>query len=112
MRADPARAALRVATRNDELLVICDVSSDTEGLRHIIENDSSGVPLTVTDVAEFAASRILSNLPEYAKIESLALHPTCSSTGLGINSALETVADGVAERVGIPENWGGGPHLV
>jgi len=61
---------------------------------------------------EFAVSRILWNLPEYAKIESLARHATCSSTRLGLNSALETVADGVAERVEIPENWGGGPRLV
>lgn len=91
--------------------MICDASLYTEGLRHIIENDSSGAPLTATDVVEFAVSRILSNLPDYAKVESLARHPTCSSTRLGINSALETVADGVAERVEIPENWGGGPRL-
>lgn len=98
--------ALRAATRDGELPVICDASSCTEGLRHIIESDTSDKPLTVIDAVEFAATRILPHLPEYQKIESLALHPTCSSTRMGINSALENLADGVAERVEIPENWG------
>jgi len=99
-------AALRQATRNGELTVICDASSCTEGLRHIIENDTSGIRITVMDAVEFAAARILPQLPEYEKLESLALHPTCSSTRMGSNAALQAVAGGVAEHVQIPENWG------
>jgi len=98
--------ALRRATRNGELPVICDASSCTEGLRHIIAGDTSATPITVMDAVEFAAARILPQLPDYEKIESLALHPTCSSTRMGANAALQAVADGVAERVEIPENWG------
>lgn len=103
--------ALRVATRDGELPIICDASSCTEGLRHIIESaDAAGAggerPLTVTDAVEFAATHILPTLPDYEKIESLALHPTCSSTRMGINPALEQVAAGVARDVQIPENWG------
>ncbi|GEP25913.1 hypothetical protein CLE01_05110 [Cryobacterium levicorallinum] len=99
-------AALRTATRDGELPVICDASSCTEGLRHIIEGDRSEHPLTVMDAVEFAATSILPGLPEYVKIESLALHPTCSSTRMGANAALQTVASSVAEHVEIPENWG------
>lgn len=99
-------AALRAATRDGELPVVCDASSCTEGLRQAIESDTSERPLRVVDVVEFAAERILPGLPEYAKIESLALHPTCSSTRMGINPELERLARGVATRVDVPENWG------
>ncbi|WP_369831232.1 (Fe-S)-binding protein [Cryobacterium sp. Y50] len=99
-------AVLRAATGEGELPVVCDASSCTEGLRHIIEGDTSARPLTVIDAVEFAAIHILPGLPGYKKIESLALHPTCSSTRMGINPALDTVADAIAEHVEIPENWG------
>lgn len=99
-------AALRVATRDGELPIVCDASSCTEGLRHTIETDPSEKPMTVIDSVEFALTHILPTLPDYAKLESLALHPTCSSTRMGINASLEEVARGVAERVQIPENWG------
>ncbi|MBB5639953.1 D-lactate dehydrogenase [Cryobacterium roopkundense] len=99
-------AALRAATRDGELPVICDASSCTEGLRHIIESDTSATPLMIVDAVEFVATRILPGLPEYTKLESLALHPTCSSTRMGTNPALQAVADSVAEHVEIPENWG------
>ena len=99
-------AALRAATRDGELPIVCDASSCTEGLRHTIETDPSQKPMTVIDSVEFALTHILPTLPDYAKLESLALHPTCSSTRLGINASLEEVGRGVAERVQIPENAG------
>ena len=99
-------AALRKATRNGELPIVCDASSCTEGLRHTIETDPSDKPMTIIDSIEFALTHILPSLPEYTKLESLALHPTCSSTRLGINASLTEVARGVAERVLIPENTG------
>ena len=99
-------AALRVATRHGELPIVCDATSCTEGLRHTVETDPSEQPMTVIDSVEFALKHILPTLPDYAKLESLALHPTCSSTRMGINASLEEVARGVAERVQIPESWG------
>jgi D-lactate dehydrogenase len=99
-------AALRTATRNGELSIICDASSCTEGLRTTIEGDLNEPRLRVVDAVEFAAERILPSLPEYRKIDSLALHPTCSSTRMGINDSLQTLAGGVAEKVQVPENWG------
>ena len=99
-------AALHEATEEGRLTIICDASSCTEGLRQTIESDTSDVKLTVMDAVEFAATHILPSLPHYTKLESLALHPTCSSTRLGINSALNSVASAVADRVDVPENWG------
>jgi D-lactate dehydrogenase len=98
--------ALRVATWDGELPIVCDASSCTEGLRYMLDTDTSKKPMRVIDSVEFALTRIVPTLPDHAKLESLALHPTCSSTRMGINASLEEVARGVAERVQIPENWG------
>lgn len=102
-------AALRKATRDGELPIVCDASSCTEGLRQAVESDSpvaSGLPLRIMDAVDFAAKQILPRIPAHEKLESLALHPTCSSTRMGLNDALDAVASAVAERVEIPENWG------
>jgi D-lactate dehydrogenase len=102
-------AALRAATRDGELPVICDASSCTEGLLATIASEQP-VPgrasLRVVDAVQFAAERILPQLPDYEKLESLALHPTCSSTRLGLNASLTAVAGAVAGYVEVPENWG------
>ena len=102
-------AALREATRDGELPIVCDASSCTEGLRQAVESDVPAAgqrALRMVDAVDFAAERILPRLPGHAKLESLALHPTCSSTRLGLNDALEAVAGAVADRVEVPENWG------
>ncbi|MEV8085051.1 FAD-binding and (Fe-S)-binding domain-containing protein [Pseudarthrobacter oxydans] len=102
-------AALREATRDGELAIICDASSCTEGLRQAVESDVPLVgqrPLRIVDAVDFAAERILPKLPDHKKLDSLALHPTCSSTRLGINSSLDAVAGAVAEKVDVPVNWG------
>ena len=99
-------AALRRATRDGELPIVCDASSCTEGLRHTVESDPSDQPMTIIDSVEFALAHILPHLPDHPKLESLALHPTCSSTLMGMNESLKTVAQAVAERVEVSENFG------
>ena len=102
-------AALREATRDGELPIVCDASSCTEGLRQAVESDVPAAgqrALRMVDAVDFAAERILPRLPGHAKLESLALHPTCSSTRMGLNDALDAVAGAVADRVEVPENWG------
>jgi D-lactate dehydrogenase len=101
--------ALREATRDGELAIICDASSCTEGLRQAVESDVPLVgqrPLRIVDAVDFAAEHILPKLPDHAKLDSLALHPTCSSTRLGINGSLDAVAKAVADKVDVPVNWG------
>lgn len=102
-------AALREATRDGELAIICDASSCTEGLLAIVESDSQRPdkrPLRITDAVQFVAERVLPSLGPYAKLASLALHPTCSSTRLGLNGSLNAVAHAVADSVQVPEDWG------
>lgn len=106
---DMTLATLRHSTRDGELPILCDASSCTEGLRQVVESEipvAGQAPLRILDVVDFAAEHILPKLPPGQKIPSLALHPTCSSTRMGLNPALTAVAEAVAERVYIPENWG------
>ncbi|MBG6183175.1 D-lactate dehydrogenase [Arthrobacter sp. CAN_A214] len=102
-------AALREATNDGELAVVCDASSCTEGLLATIDaepREPGRQPLRAVDVVHFSAERILPVLGGHPRLESLALHPTCSSTRLGLNPFLAAVAEAVAERVSVPENWG------
>ena len=102
-------AALRAASRNGELPILCDASSCTEGLRHGIETEvvpAGAKPLRVIDVVDYTAEHILPLLPAGRKVASLALHPTCSSTRMGLNPALQTVAEAAAQTVQVPANWG------
>lgn len=107
-------AVLREATSDGELEIICDASSCTEGLLHTIETEvlrPGQRPLRVIDAVEFTATHVLPKLStelgqNWKKLDSLTLHPTCSSTRMGLNGALETVAAAVALKVNVPDNWG------
>lgn len=97
--------ALRAATRDGELPVVCDASSCTEGLRVMLAA-ADEARITVLDSVEFVAEQVLPLLPEGRRIETLALHPTCSSTRMGINDSLLAVAEAVANDVLVPDDWG------
>ncbi|NYG15560.1 D-lactate dehydrogenase [Arthrobacter psychrochitiniphilus] len=101
---------LRKATRDGELEVICDASSCTEGLLHTIETevlDPGQRPLRVVDAVEFTAAALLPLLQgTWKRVESMALHPTCSSARMGLNPALLQIAEAAAETVQVPESWG------
>jgi D-lactate dehydrogenase len=49
---------------------------------------------------------VLAALPAGSKVESLTVHPTCSSTRIGANPALLRVAEAAAHSVAVPEDWG------
>ncbi|MGN8244785.1 FAD-binding and (Fe-S)-binding domain-containing protein [Cellulomonas soli] len=100
---------LREATDGGRLPVVCDASSCTEGFRHLVESDPS-LDVQVVDVVTYVAERVLPVLGEravaYRRLDSLTLHPTCSSIQLGLDPALVTVAEAVAETVTVPLDWG------
>ena len=97
---------LRVATRDGRLPVVCDAASCTEGIVHALEDDL-GTPLTVLDAVQFVADRVLPRLPAaQRRVASLVLHPTCSSTRMGLNPALSRVAAAAADEVRVPDDWG------
>jgi len=99
---DATVAALDAATRHGELPVICDASSCTEGLVKMLRDSGIGV----VDAVTFVAERILPTLTAHPRLKSLTVHPTCSSTQLGLNDALLALAREVADDVAVPLDWG------
>ncbi|HEY1099459.1 MAG TPA: (Fe-S)-binding protein [Myxococcota bacterium] len=97
--------ALRVATRDGELPVVCDASSCTEGLE-VLLSAAREHGIRVVDAVAFVASDVLPHLPAGSRLPSLTLHPTCSSVRAGITGALTTVARAVADEVVVPDDWG------
>lgn len=96
---------VRAASREGELLVLSDAASCTEGFAHLL--DDSGVAVRVEDAVAFVAREVLPRLGEVSPVvASLVLHPTCSSTQMGLNPALAAVAAAVAGTVTVPDAWG------
>ncbi|MDO5618135.1 FAD-binding and (Fe-S)-binding domain-containing protein [Kocuria sp.] len=95
------------ATDRGRLPVVCDASSCTEGLEvmkaHAAASEFSD--LRFVDAVEFVANQVLPELTVRRRKGSMALHPTCSSTQLGLNGALNVLAQAVAEEVVTPVAW-------
>nr|WTB28569.1 FAD-binding oxidoreductase [Streptomyces sp. NBC_00830] len=102
--------ALWEASRRGELPVVCDASSCTEGLRSSVAAAAAeGGPyegLRVIDSVEFVSQYVLARIEVKRRLPSLALHPTCSSIRLGLDHALRSLADAVADEVVVPQAWG------
>lgn len=96
------------ATDAGRLPVVCDASSCTEGLRELVHalGEDRSTRIEVIDAVQFTAEVVLPRLPEPARIPSLVVHPTCSSTRLGLDPAVMAVASAAAAQVAIPEAWG------
>ncbi|WP_150461083.1 FAD-binding and (Fe-S)-binding domain-containing protein [Nesterenkonia ebinurensis] len=95
---------LNQATDGGRIPVVSDASSCTEGLAALLD----GTAIEVIDVVHFTADRILPNLPEFSEAQgfpSLTLHPTCSSSRIGLNPALVKIAEAISEDIYIPESW-------
>jgi D-lactate dehydrogenase len=88
------------ASRAGELPIVVDATSCTEGFRHLFPEGQ------VVDAVAFVAERMLPRLTLRHRLPSLVLHPTCSSTRLGLNDSLLTVAHAVADEVVVPDGWG------
>ncbi|MBT2514727.1 FAD-binding and (Fe-S)-binding domain-containing protein [Arthrobacter sp. ISL-30] len=96
------------ASDHGRLPVVCDASSCTEGLaamRDLALTSPEYSMLRFVDSVEFIADNVLSRLNVTRPLDSMALHPTCSSIHLGITDALETVARAVASKVVLPQEW-------
>ncbi|WP_348535898.1 FAD-binding and (Fe-S)-binding domain-containing protein [Kocuria sp. JC486] len=96
------------ATDHGRLPVVCDASSCTEGLE-VMKSKAGADPryreLTFLDAVEFTAETLLPSLTVHQRVGSMILHPTCSSTQLGLNTALDTLAQAVAQEVTTPVAW-------
>ncbi|MFF4028800.1 FAD-binding and (Fe-S)-binding domain-containing protein [Streptomyces sviceus] len=96
-----AVSALRQATDDGALPVVVDATSCTEGLARMFAEER----LQIVDAVAFADAVLLPRLPTARRIPSLVIHPTCSSTQLGIDPALMRVATAIAENVEQPQDW-------
>ena len=97
--------AVRDASDHGELVIVSDGASCTEGFAHIFSD--AGLAYRTEDAVDFVARVVLPRLGEVAPIvASLVLHPTCSSTQMGLNPALQTVGAAVASTVTVPDAWG------
>ncbi|RIJ71255.1 FAD-binding oxidoreductase [Nakamurella silvestris] len=104
-------AALWTATDGGRLPVVTDAASCTQGLREL--GGTLDGPdrlrygrITFVDSVTFVKDRVLPLLPINTTIASMALHPTCSTTHLGIEADLRALAAAVAEDVFVPPSWG------
>jgi D-lactate dehydrogenase len=99
------------ASDGGRLAILSDASSCTEGLAQMINeaqswDDGRYSALRVTDSVAFAVRELPPRVTVHRRLRSLALHPTCSSTRLGLNADLTRLAHSVAETVLTPSDWG------
>jgi len=105
--AESVLPALWQASAGGRLPVVVDASSCSEGLHQLLELGGDAFSaLAVLDSVTFADTHLLPRLTIQRRLPSLALHPTCSSTRLGINDALRRVAGAIADTVVVPHDWG------
>jgi len=102
--------ALWKASDGGRLPVVCDNSSCSEGLVYALTTaiamDSDRSTLTIIDAVDFVATHVMPHLVVEAKLGSIAVHPTCSSTRGGSNANLRMLSEAVATNVVVPDNWG------
>lgn len=103
---DKVLPALWEASDRGRLPVVCDAASCTEGLERLVTEHAGPTGLRVMDAVSFAATELLPRLPDARKVASAAVHPTCSTTRLGVGDALLTLASAVAVDVHVPDAWG------
>ena len=82
--------------------MVVDAASCSEGLHEMLSGEKD---LAVMDAVDFVDQHVLSRLPTGTRLPSLVLHPTCSSTRLGIDGALGRLAAAVADEVLVPADW-------
>ena len=94
--------AVRQASDNGKLPIVCDASSCTEGLQRMLAETG----FTIIDAVQFVAEHILPGLVLRAKLPSITLHETCSSTQIGLNPYLIAIAHAIADTVNVPLDTG------
>ncbi|RKT31502.1 D-lactate dehydrogenase [Microbacterium sp. AG1240] len=102
LNAGRTTAAIRKASENGRLPVVVDASSCTEGFIHTLRGEN----IAVVDAVTFAAREILPRLETTPVVDSLVLHPTCSSVQLGLDGDVRTLAEAAAGEVTVPDAWG------
>ncbi|MGA7149514.1 MAG: FAD-binding and (Fe-S)-binding domain-containing protein [Microbacterium sp.] len=102
--------ALWKASRQGVLPIVCDNSSCSEGLVLALEKAIAVHPeyhaMTLVDAVDFAVQWMLPHIAVAERLDSIVVHPTCSSTRAGSNLHLLELSHAVAESVTVPDEWG------
>jgi len=93
------------------LPILIDTSPCTYGLKTCrpqlsAENQQKFDKLRILDSVEYAQSAILPRLTILRKLPSVALHPVCSASKMGISSKLTVLAQACSEEVVVPMEAG------
>jgi D-lactate dehydrogenase len=101
-------SSLADCSRDGALPIVCDASSCTEGLIAMVRNskDPRARVLRFVDSIEFVNDRMLDTLTVRQPLSSIMLHPTCSSTRLGIDDKLNRIATRISPNITVPADWG------
>ncbi len=97
------------ATEQGRLPVIVDAASCTEGLIGLVGpmQQTHGGTIAVIDALTFTHATLLPRLPQSVqRLPSVTVHPTCSTTRLGLTAELLALASVIADRVETPADWG------
>lgn len=84
------------------LPVVSDASSCTEGFAKLLED----VGVSCEDAVTFAVREILPRVSAEKTVDTLVLHPTCSSRQMGIDPDLQRIGATIAKEVRVPDDWG------
>jgi D-lactate dehydrogenase len=93
---------VRDAVGDRDIPVISDATSCTEGFAALLSAEG----FRVEDALTFARRELLPRLRPEVTIDTLTLHPTCSSHQLGIDDDLLAIGAAVATSVVVPQDWG------
>uniref|UniRef100_E6QMH4 D-lactate dehydrogenase (cytochrome) n=1 Tax=mine drainage metagenome TaxID=410659 RepID=E6QMH4_9ZZZZ len=104
-------ASLYRWSREGALPIVIDTSPCAYGLKMArpdltMENQERFDGLTILDSIEFVQKRILPHLTLKRQPGTVALHPVCSATKMGIVPQLVEIARACSEEVAIPEHAG------
>ena len=83
-----------------DVVFVSDASSCTEGYTKL----AAQVGISVQDAVAFVAG-LLPSLPVITPVETVVLHPTCSTEKLGITGDLHALAQHIARDVVVPQEW-------
>ncbi|GAA1160863.1 FAD-binding and (Fe-S)-binding domain-containing protein [Ornithinicoccus hortensis] len=102
--ADRVVPALREATGGGAIPVVIEASSCAEGLVEMLRDRAP--ELRVLDAVEFVAEQVLPRLTITRRVDSVVVHPTCSTERAGTTRHLLELARAVGEEVSVPTGWG------
>ncbi|UFU06819.1 FAD-binding and (Fe-S)-binding domain-containing protein [Ruania halotolerans] len=99
------------ATDGGRLPLVCDAASCTHGLADLAAHldpvrATLWSEIEVLDAVTFVRREVLPRLDVPVQLDTLVLHPTCSTEHLGTGGDLQAVAGAVAREVTVPPSWG------